>query len=510
MKKIKRALISVTDKTNLEDIVKILDEYSVEIISTGGTAEYIKKYSKNVVDISVYNNFPEILGGRVKTLNPSVYGGILAKRDDEQHLKDLAENGLHEIDLVIVNLYKFTETIKKEHDESQAIEKIDIGGPTMIRAAAKNFNDVVIISDVRQYPEFVKNLNENTGSTNKEYRRKLAALAFSKTRDYDIAIANWFNQDKDKIIAASLKQELRYGENPHQTAKLYKTGDLGIVNAKQIQGKELSYNNINDADAAFKLAQEFNEPCCCIIKHMNPCGLAQSNDIKQAYLNALSCDPISSFGGIVVLNREINAELAEEIKKIFYEVIIAPSITSEAAQILKTKKNMRVLIADFSQDKTQENVKSVISGLLVQAEDDKKINESELEKKSEKKASVQQIENMLFAWKAVKHVKSNAVLFACDNKIIAIGAGQMSRVDSVRVAIMKLEDYLQKNNINKENLVLASDAFFPFADGLELAIKAGVKAVIQPGGSIRDDEVIKAADTAGIAMYFTGCRHFNH
>lgn len=511
MRKIKRALISVSNKDNLTDLVRILDKHNVEIVSTGGTAKLIKETIGKVVEVADFTGSPEILGGRVKTLNPKVHGGILAERSNEKQQAELRENAIEEIDLVVVNLYPFEETVSRPHTEKEAIEKIDIGGPTMIRAAAKNFYDVAVLTDAADYADFIAEFEENKGATSLDFRRTLSSKAFSRTRNYDIAISQWFaREDDDYVVLGKLQQRLRYGENPHQQAELYKTANIGVTSARQIQGKELSYNNINDADAAFKIAREIEEPAVAIIKHANPCGVAQAGDINKAYLDALSCDPISSFGGIVALNREIDADTASEIKKMFYEVIIAPSITAEAAAILESKKNMRVLLMDFSADVKARKSKSVLGGLLVQDEDIKTLDVDGLKKVTEKSANKEQVKNMVFAWKVIKHVKSNAVLYALDNKIISIGAGQMSRVDAVRVANMKLEDFKKNNNVNADNLVLASDAFFPFPDGLELAIEAGASAVIQPGGSVKDDLVIEAANKGGISMYFTGFRHFNH
>jgi phosphoribosylaminoimidazolecarboxamide formyltransferase/IMP cyclohydrolase len=515
MRKINRALISVSDKGNLEKIVNYLVDNNIEIISTGGTYKKIKEISDKVIEISEYTQYPEIMEGRVKTLNPIIHGGVLAKRSSKQHLSEMQHNNIKPIDLVIVNLYPFAETIAASDDFNKAIENIDVGGPTMIRAAAKNHNDVTVITDINDYDLLLSELRINDNHTSLDFRMNMAAKAFNKTAEYDIMIANWFNDktnnSSDLHIRAQHKQDLRYGENPHQKAKLYKVSNEAIVGAVQIQGKELSFNNINDADSAFALVREFKDPAAAIIKHANPCGVAESTELVDAFIKAKNCDPISSFGGIVALNRILDLATAEKIKESFFEVIIAPEITDEAKDLLASKKNMRILLCDFTITNNNLDIRAVLGGVLVQDRDLLSVSAKDLEIVTKKQPNEQEIANMIFAFKAVKHVRSNAVLFAKNQMSIAIGAGQMSRVDSVRIATLKLNDFYQANqNFHKDNLVLASDAFFPFADGVELAAKAGVTAIIQPGGSVRDAEVIEKAEQLNIAMAFTKIRHFKH
>ncbi|MBT4989462.1 MAG: bifunctional phosphoribosylaminoimidazolecarboxamide formyltransferase/IMP cyclohydrolase [Rickettsiales bacterium] len=511
MKNITRALISVSDKSNLDDLIKYLSDESIEIISTGGTAKYIKENIGKVTEIDDYTGYPEILGGRVKTLNPAVHGGILANRSDEQHCKDMNENKISPIDLVVVNLYPFENTVAGEHKFSEAIEKIDVGGPTMIRAAAKNFNDVTVITDPSDYQSLISELKENNNHTSYEYRKNSAIKAFKRTQSYDSAICNWFDKDNNLSVNAKLDKKLRYGENPHQQAELYKEDSKGIVGAKQLQGKELSYNNLNDGDAAYKIAKEFTEPFACVVKHANPCGAAIGVNICDAFTKALNCDPISSFGGIVALNRDIDKNTAKELAKIFFEVIITTGIDEEAKEILAKKKNLRVLVIEnFFQDLNSRKIKSISGGLLVQDEDFKDTKTEDLNFVTNTKPTDVQISELIFANKIIKHVKSNAIIFTHNKAAIAIGAGQMSRVDAAQIASEKLLKYKQKEKIDNNNLVMASDAFFPFADGLEIGIRAGITAVIQPGGSIKDDEVIAKANEYNIAMAVTGSRHFSH
>lgn len=512
MTKISRALISVSDKRNIEKIVAYLNQNKIEIISTGGTYKKIKESSENVLEISEYTNFPEIMNGRVKTLNPLIHGGVLADRDNEQHKKDMNKHEIKPIDLVIVNLYPFEEVVLAGADYKTGIENIDVGGPTMIRAAAKNHQHVVVVTDPSDYDELIKELESNNNQTSLSFRKKMAIKAFAKTAKYDHAIHNWFVAGEDELnLSAKLKQELRYGENPHQKAKLYQISATGILAAEQIQGKELSFNNIKDADSAYNLIKEFNKPAVAVIKHANPCGVASADVIEEAFKKALSCDPTSSFGGIIALNRSLDKELALLIKASFYEVIITPEISMEAKDILAAKKNMRILITGSEQKLASKQISSIEGGILVQDADSKEVLEADLEVVSKRKPSKSELDNMLFAFKAVKHVRSNAVLFAKNQMTVAIGAGQMSRVDSVRVASLKLEDFSKNNkSFDFNELVLASDAFFPFSDGLELAAKAGAKAIIQPGGSIRDQEVIAKADELGLALVFTKTRHFKH
>ena len=517
---IKRALISLSDKTNLEKIVLFLLEKNVEIVSTGGTYKAIAKITDKVIEISDYTGFPEIMDGRVKTLNPLVHGGILADREKESHLADMEANDIGAIDLVIVNLYPFEDTVAGGCSFAQAIEKIDVGGPTMIRAAAKNHNCVTVICDIADYDSLILEMGDNDGSTSLEFRQKMAVKVFAQVASYDAAIYNHLSselqQEKDLLVKpAKLKQKLRYGENPHQEAKLYQfltSENSGILGAKKVQGKELSFNNINDADNAYNLIKEFSDlPAAAIIKHANPCGVATGNNICDAFIKALSGDPVSSFGGIVALNRELDEVTAEKIKKIFFEVIIAPSISDKAKEILASKKNMRILLVDDLTLRSVARIRDVSGGFLVQDEDIKQVTIDDLDFVTKRQPSEEEVKNMLFAFSSVKHVRSNAVLFASEQMTVGIGAGQMSRVDAVRIASLKLEDFCKINqDFSKKNLALASDAFFPFADGLELAAKAGATAIIQPGGSVRDDEVIAKADEYGLTMAFTKIRHFKH
>jgi phosphoribosylaminoimidazolecarboxamide formyltransferase/IMP cyclohydrolase len=514
-KKIARALISVSDKSNLQEIVSYLEKNNVEIISTGGTYKAISKISENVIEISDYTGCPEMLGGRVKTLNPKIHGGVLASRSEESHLADMAANDIKPIDLVIVNLYPFEEVVERGAEFSEAIENIDVGGPTMIRAAAKNHKDVVVVTDPSDYSVLIAEMEGNDNATSGEFRKEMAIKAFARTATYDTAIHEWFAVEQEENLGnlqinAKVKQQLRYGENPHQAATLFQVSDNGIVGAKQIQGKELSYNNINDADAAYELINEFKEPAAAIIKHANPCGVATGANICEAYQKALAGDPISSFGGIIALNGELDAETATIIKKTFFEVIITPTISNEAREILSSKKNMRILIKGESSDVKQQKILSVSGGILVQDIDDKIVTKADLTFVTKRKPTEAELSSMLFGFKLVKHVKSNAIIYVDDNRSVGIGAGQMSRVDSVRVATMKFNDFKQEKQFEPKGLVVASDAFFPFADGLILAAEAGVTAAIQPGGSIRDEEVIQAADERNIAMAFTGVRHFRH
>jgi phosphoribosylaminoimidazolecarboxamide formyltransferase/IMP cyclohydrolase len=516
MKKIKRALISVSDKKNLNEIVNYLQKNNIEIISTGGTYKKIKEFTDNVIEISEYTGFPEIMNGRVKTLNPLIHGGILADRNKETHHQDLKDNNISLIDLVIVNLYPFEETVSRETTYQNAIENIDVGGPTMIRAAAKNHHDVLVITDPNDYQVLIDKLEKNNNHTDLEFRKIMARKAFSKTAKYDKVINEWFEKEQGVTknnfsLKASLKQKLRYGENPHQEASLYSLENGGICNAKQIQGKELSFNNIVDTDSAFNLVSEYEEVAVAIIKHANPCGVATGKSSLESFKKAFNCDPISSFGGVVALNSVLNKETALEIKKVFFEVVIAKEVTEEAKEILAVKKNMRILIIDQKNRSNNLQLKSVSGGILTQSYDNKMISIDDFNFVTKRKPTENEMQDLLFATKANKHVRSNAILYAKNQTSIAIGAGQMSRVDSVRMANIKLNDFISKNlDFSKEELVMASDAFFPFADGVELAAQADITAIIQPGGSIRDQEVIEMADKYNVAMVFTGVRFFKH
>lgn len=515
--KIERALISVSDKTGLIELAKFLDNKGIELLSTGGTAKAIRDAGIKVQDVSDHTGFPEIMDGRVKTLHPKIHGGLLACLDDPDHIKAMQENSISAISLVIVNLYPFEETIKRQAGFDETIENIDIGGPSMVRSAAKNHAFTTIIIDSGDYDNLKREIEAGEGETTLEFRKKMAAKAFARTSSYDAAISHWFaGQVGEEFpstlnISAKLRQNLRYGENPHQAAAFYSFNDeYGIATAVQVQGKELSYNNINDADAALQLVSEFEDPAAVIIKHANPCGAAVGDNLLEAYENALISDPVSAFGGIIAFNREIEDDVAASLSKMFVEAIIAPSASEKAKEILSAKKNMRLLLTGKKTSLQKElTYKSVAGGLLVQENDSDFINESELLFVTKRKPTDDEMRELLFAFRVCKHVKSNAIVLVKNKATIGIGAGQMSRVDSVRIAAMKAAD--SKENPNRaEGSVLASDAFFPFADGLLEAARIGIKAVIQPGGSVRDEEVIQAANAHNIAMVFTGKRHFKH
>jgi phosphoribosylaminoimidazolecarboxamide formyltransferase/IMP cyclohydrolase len=519
-KKINTAIISVSDKSGLEVFGLFLKDQGVHILSTGGTAKFLRDKGIEVTDISDHTDFPEIMDGRVKTLHPKVHGGILSKSDDEAHEKQRIEQDITRIDMVVVNLYPFEETIKKDNvDFDTCIENIDIGGPSMIRSAAKNHADCTIVVNPADYDSVVHEMQENDGATSDELRQRLAASAFARTASYDAAISTWFAKERDVLLpetlafAGHLKNTLRYGENPHQDAGVYLDGSdtPGVATAVQVQGKELSYNNLSDADAAYDLVNEFSDPAVAIIKHANPCGAALGNNLLEAYENALACDPVSAYGSIIALNREIDEPAAKAIAANFVEVIIAPSANEAARKLLESKKNLRLLLTGTLPDKSRNSlqVKTIAGGFLVQQRDYLTVTEKDLEVVTKRKPSPAEIEEMLFAFSVCKHVKSNAIVFTKDRQTVGIGAGQMSRVDSVKIAGWKMgED--QKARAKEGGLTLASDAFFPFADGLISAAENGVSCVIQPGGSIRDEEVIKAADERDIAMVFTGKRHFKH
>ena len=518
--KIKTALISVSDKSGLDKVVQSLKDHNIKIVSTGGTAKSIAAMGVDVTDVSSLTNFPEMMDGRVKTLHPNVHGGLLSKRDDKNHVQSQKEHDIEDIDLIIVNLYPFEETIQSEKNEEICIENIDIGGPAMLRSAAKNHRFVTVVTDINDYDELINEINKNNGSTTLELRKKLAAKTFLTTAYYDSLISNWFHRNTEEPIqkfstSAELSSTLRYGENPHQSASLYKSSieKSGIPHAKLLQGKELSYNNINDADAALQLIREFDidTPSVAIIKHANPCGVACGGSLCEAYLKALSCDTTSAFGGIIALNQIIDKETASEITKIFTEVIIAPEVSDEAKEIFKSKNNLRVLtLPSVHKTNNSRNYKSIEGGILVQSNDEANTTKSDLKVVTEKKPSDSEIEDMLFAFRVCKHVKSNAIIYVKNKKTIGIGAGQMSRVDSARIASQKNSEMEQSEENSLENSVVASDAFFPFPDGLLVTISSGATAVIQPGGSVKDNEVIDAANNAGISMVFTGVRHFRH
>jgi len=504
--KISRCLISVSDKTNIVELAKFLSSQGVELISTGGTRKLLAEQKIPVKDISDFTGFPEMMDGRVKTLHPKVHGGLLAVLDNAEHVLAAKEHEIESIDLLIINLYPFVETVAKTNDEEEIIENIDIGGPAMVRSASKNFAYKTVITSVGQYENLIAEMKSNSGATSFEFRKSLAAQAFKNIADYDIAISNWFNKS-DLCVSGTLKQNLRYGENSHQKAALYATRDSGIVGAKQLQGKELSYNNLNDSDAAYNLVLEFEKPACVIIKHANPCGTAIGSDLLEAYTRALSSDSKSAFGGIVALNGKINEALAIELAKMFFEVIIAKEISEEAKLILAAKKNLRVLLADFKKS-AETQIKSVSGGFLVQDLDQKIITKNDLKLVSKKSVSDAEIEQLIFAMSVCKHVKSNAITVVQNFQTVGVGAGQMNRVDACEIACKKSLEF--KNESLGGEKFLASDAFFPFADNIEIAASYDIKAIIAPGGSMRDEEVIAKADEKGIALYFIETRHFKH
>ncbi|MDX2027645.1 MAG: bifunctional phosphoribosylaminoimidazolecarboxamide formyltransferase/IMP cyclohydrolase [Alphaproteobacteria bacterium] len=522
--KIARALISVSDKTGLVEFAKKLAAQNVEILSTGGSAEKLRQAGITVIEVGDYTGFPEMMDGRVKTLHPRIHGGLLQRRDLPKHQDEAKQHNIPPIDLIVVNLYPFQETVAKGADFSTCIENIDIGGPAMIRSAAKNHDFVTVITDPAQYEDVLAEMKQQSGGTSSEFRKRLAAEAYAHTAAYDSAISRWFaaqrGEDYPETLAltAQKRQSLRYGENPHQSAAFYVTDAArpGIANAIQIQGKELSYNNLNDTDAAFELVSEFTEtPAVAIIKHANPCGVAQDKDLLAAYQRALACDPVSAFGGIIAFNRPLDAATAKAVAELFAEVIIAPDIDDAAKEILAAKKNLRVLLTRTMPNPHQADhvIKSVAGGYLVQSRDNVVLDLSHVKCVTKRQPSEQEKRDLIFAFTVAKHVKSNTIVYAKDLATVGIGAGQMSRVDSARIAARKAEDMAKAAKLPEpltRGSVVASDAFFPFADGLLAAVEAGATAVIQPGGSMRDAEVIEAADKAGLAMLFTGMRHFRH
>ncbi|HWV95942.1 MAG TPA: bifunctional phosphoribosylaminoimidazolecarboxamide formyltransferase/IMP cyclohydrolase [Xanthobacteraceae bacterium] len=525
-RRVTRALLSVSDKTGLIDLAKALAAHGVELISTGGTAKAIAAAGLQVRDVSELTGFPEMMDGRVKTLHPKVHGGLLAIRDNAEHAKAMQDHGIAPIDLLVVNLYPFEATVDKGAPYDDCIENIDIGGPAMIRAAAKNHDDVAVVVEAEDYQAVLDELAANNGATTLTLRRRLAAKAYARTAAYDAAISNWFavqlkdNAPDYRAFGGRLVQSLRYGENPHQTAAFYRTPDhrFGVATARQVQGKELSYNNINDTDAAYECVAEFDArrtAAVAIIKHANPCGVAEGADLVSAYRKALACDSTSAFGGIVALNRTLDAEAARAITEIFTEVIIAPDATEEAIAIVAAKKNLRLLLAGGLPDPRALGLtaKTVAGGLLVQSRDNASVDDMTLKVVTKRAPSEAELRDLRFAFRVAKHVKSNTIIYAKDLATVGIGAGQMSRVDSARIAARKAEDAARELKLTEpmtRGSVVASDAFFPFADGMLACIEAGATAVIQPGGSVRDDEVIKAADEHNIAMVLTGTRHFRH
>jgi phosphoribosylaminoimidazolecarboxamide formyltransferase/IMP cyclohydrolase len=525
--KIGRALLSVSDKTGLVELGRTLVRHGVELVSTGGTARALREAGLEVKDVSDLTGFPEMMDGRVKTLHPKVHGGLLAVRDDPEHEAAMAEHGIGAIDLVVVNLYPFAATVARDAGREEIIENIDIGGPSMVRSAAKNHRSVAVCVDPGDYPAIAATLDANDGTTSSQFRKYLAAKAFAATASYDSAIAQWFafadqGQMFPDILPLTLKRgdELRYGENPHQKAALYLPAGphaRGIAQAEQVQGKSLSYNNLNDAEAALDLVAEFRDggPACVIVKHANPCGVATGPSLVEAYTAAFACDSVSAFGGIIAVNRPIDAAAAEAMTRIFTEVVIAPDADEGARAVFAGKKNLRLLLTGELPDPARPGLtlKSIAGGYLLQSRDNGRVGPRDLKVVSRRAPTGQELADCLFAWTVAKHVKSNAIVYARDGATAGIGAGQMNRLESVRIAAWKARDAAEKAGWSEPRTVgsaVASDAFFPFADGLLAAVEAGATAVIQPGGSIRDDEVIAAADEAGLAMVFTGIRHFRH
>ena len=524
IKPVTRALISVSDKTGIVDFAAKLAALGVELVSTGGTAKLLGEAGLACRDVSELTGFPEMMDGRVKTLHPMVHGGLLAIRDNDDHAAAMQTHGIVGIDLLVVNLYPFEATLAAGGDYETCIENIDIGGPAMIRAAAKNHADVAVLVDAADYEPVLAALE--AGGTDMALRQKLAQKAYARTAAYDAEISNWMAGELDiampayRAIGGRLQQSLRYGENPHQQAGFYVGGAArpGVATATQVQGKELSYNNINDTDAAYELVAEFDaadRPACAIIKHANPCGVALGDTPSDAFARALRCDPVSAFGGIIAMNRPLDAATAEAITGIFTEVIIAPDADEAARSVIAAKKNLRLLLAGGLPDISADglSVRNVAGGLLVQNRDAGHLAAADLTCVTKRQPSAQELEDLLFAWRVAKHVKSNAIVYVKDGATVGIGAGQMSRLDSSRIAARKSQDAAEAAGLDvplAQGSVVASDAFFPFADGLLSAAEAGATAVIQPGGSIRDDEVIAAANDAGLAMVLTGMRHFRH
>ncbi|HEX8256084.1 MAG TPA: bifunctional phosphoribosylaminoimidazolecarboxamide formyltransferase/IMP cyclohydrolase [Allosphingosinicella sp.] len=525
--KITRALLSVSDKAGLAELGQALAGHGVELVSTGGTARALREAGLTVRDISDLTGFPEMMDGRVKTLHPKVHGGLLGVRDDPAHAAAMAEHGIGAIDFVVVNLYPFAATVAKGAGRDEIVENIDIGGPSMVRSAAKNHAFVTIVTDPADYAELIETLAAGGGMTSLDLRKRLAAKAFAATAAYDAAIASWFAfADQGQLfpdllpLAMHKREELRYGENPHQQAALYLPAGphaRGIAQARQVQGKALSYNNYNDADAALELVAELRggDPACVIVKHANPCGVAAAGTLLQAYQQAFDCDPVSAFGGIIAVNRPLTRDAAEAMTRIFTEVVIAPDANEEARAIFAAKKNLRLLLTGDLPDPARPGLalKSIAGGYLLQSRDNGRVERGDLTVVTKRVPTDQELADCLFAWTVAKHVKSNAIVYAKDGATAGIGAGQMNRLESARIAAWKAKDAAEKAGWPEPRTIgsaVASDAFFPFADGLLAAVEAGATAVIQPGGSIRDDEVIAAADEAGLAMVFTGMRHFRH
>ena len=521
---IRRALLSVSDKSGLIDLARALHDRGVELLSTGGSARALRDAGLPVVDVADVTGFPEMMDGRVKTLHPAVHGGLLAVRSDAAHVAAMEAHRIRPIDLLVVNLYPFEATVRAGADYDTCVENIDIGGPAMIRAAAKNHAFVTVIVDTEDYAPLLAELAAQDGATSLAFRTRMAQVAYGRTAAYDAAVSTWMARaigdpaPRRRVFAGRLQQGLRYGENPHQSAAFYADGShrAGVSTATQVQGKELSYNNINDTDAAYELVAELGDgPACAIIKHANPCGVARGATLLDAYRAAYDCDRTSAFGGIVALNGVLDGPTAEEIAKIFTEVVIAPGATEEARAVFAGKKNLRLLIAPGLPDPREAGIafRQVSGGMLVQDRDIGRLDPAHVRVVTRRHPTAAQMDDLHFAWTVAKHVKSNAIVYVKDGATVGVGAGQMSRVDSTRIAARKAQDMAEALGLAEVptlGSVVASDAFFPFADGLMAAAEAGAVAVIQPGGSMRDDEVIAAADAAGIAMVFTGLRHFRH
>jgi phosphoribosylaminoimidazolecarboxamide formyltransferase/IMP cyclohydrolase len=506
---IKRALISVSDKTGIVDFARELKRLDIEIISTGGTAKALRDAGIEVRDISDVTGFPEMMDGRVKTLHPRVHGGLLALRDNPGHVAAMQQHGIEPIDMVVVNLYPFAETIGRAGvTRDEAIEQIDIGGPAMIRSAAKNAAHVAVIVDPSQYPALIEELHQSGGSISIPTKERLAADAFQKTAQYDAMVSSYLTGDNDAFPATLTSTftkvtDLRYGENPHQRAALYRSSSDGLANAEILSGKEMSFNNYVDADAAWQLVNDFRDTACAIIKHTNPAGVGLAETTAEAYTKALATDPVSAFGGIVAFNRRVGAAAAQEVTKIFTEVVIASDYDVAALELLRTKKNLRVIRMSNTNRNDELELRQISGGMLVQTKDTHELRREDLKVVTKRQPTDEEIRALLFAWTVSKHTKSNAIVYARPGQTVGVGAGQMSRVDSVKIGAMRAQ-------LPVAGSVLASDAFFPFRDGLDEAARHGITAVIQPGGSVRDDEVIAAADEHGLAMVFTGVRHFKH
>ncbi len=511
MKKIKKALISLSDKKNLKNLLKILTKHKIEIISSGGTYKEIKKLKFRCLEVSEYTNSPEILGGRIKTLHPKIHAGILSKRNDISHKKDLKKNNFEEIDLVIVNFYPFEKTLEKTNNHLKIIENIDIGGPTMVRAAAKNYNDVTVITSYIQYSELISEIEKNKGSTSLEFRERMSLEAFAETAYYDAVISNYFNKikknnfPKKKVIFGNLIEKLRYGENPHQESAIYSLKDK--LDIKQIHGKQLSYNNYNDIFSALTISKSLpNNTGVVIVKHANPCGVSIHKNNLKSFQMALACDPTSAFGGIVSCNFKVDKSLAVQLNKIFLEVVISNGFDQKALQILKKKKNLRLIDAKKFFTKDLVKFTSTDGSILAQSEDLKKFNVKDFKIVSKRKPNKSQLKNLIFAFNVCRYVKSNAIVLASSEATVGIGSGQPSRLDSCQIAIDKMNKFQNKN----EEVVAASDAFFPFVDGIEKLVQSGVSAVVQPSGSIRDKEIIKFANQTNTVLMFSKTRHFRH